>query len=423
MHLPSAIDLAGSFVRGLGGDIEEYIRLYAISKDRVLKKALGQSWKASGSGYPFSVFTAWQISLSAMEKHTAQFVQLLSFFNRDNINIDVFRRSCETRTRWMPEGHLKQIPPTDTGVPDWFLRTMTAEGGNWDEIKTAEMIKEICSFSFAKFVKISGPTIYQYDQSKLFQMDERRETKLLTIHPLLHEIGRLYLDEQEQIRYSKEAECILWHSIDDDADKPWRVLNQKYFPILYLGGGATRNAVRLVSQLDEVFRHLRPTLRRIFPNNAIPEIGHLQSYYYCFALVYLTRVLGASVESLTSLHLIDCLYIELERLELLRREDMTVQWLRFASRLGPLWIKIFQYSDTNLQSHFELWDSATNCELELYKDSLREVPKALGMTPAGERDRESAMRQNSISNITGTLLHQQIILGPQNLEYGSTILS
>ena len=148
----------------------------------------------------------------------------------------------------------------------------------------------------------------------------------MIIHPLLHEIGRLYLDDKEQNRFSREAERILLHSIDDDAIEPWRKLSHDYFPVLHLGGGATRDAIRLVCQLDEVFRHLQPSIAKIFTRFTVPGISSLESCYFCFAVVHIVRVCNlGSIEEIKGIPLlIECLDLELRRVDILKRDDMSM---------------------------------------------------------------------------------------------------
>jgi hypothetical protein len=419
-YLALAIDLAGGFIRTrLGKDMTQYMQLYATSKDKVLEKSLRANLNASGSGYPFSVFTAWDVSLSGMGQSARSLIQLFSFFDPSCINLDLFRRACATRSRWTVHGNLVDVSPADSGVPRWLIEAATTTHGDWDEFSFREMINEICSFSFANLVTVDGPSVYQYDHSRLFDLGLSHTKQLLIIHPLLHEIGRLYLDKETREQYALAAECILWHSVDDDACKTLRAVNQPYRPVLYLANGATSNAALLVSRLDEVFRHLRPCFIELFGNGLVlPEIGTFESVYFCFIAAYFIRC--GRLQNLSGLDrfaLIACFEGELRKMALLRRQDMTMQWLRLASRSGELWVKklrvIFSYNDG------ELWQTAADSEIQLYQDSQKVILKALTEDSAQEQDkgRDVASLRANITAIRGSLLHSQNALGEQNLAF------
>lgn len=419
-HLALAIDLAGGFIRTrLGRDMKQYMELYTTSKDKVLERSLRANLNASRSGYPFSVFTAWDVSLTGMGQGARSLIQLLSFFDPSYINLDLFRRACATRSRWTVDGNLVDWSPADSGVPEWLIQATTTAEGNWDEFLFREIINEICSFSFATLVTVDGPSVYQYDHSRLFDLEQSHTKQLLNIHPLLHEIARLYLDKTTQDQYALDAECILWHSIDDDASKTLRSVNQQYRPVLYLANGATTDAILLVSRLDEVFRHLRSRFVELFGDRfCIPEIGRFESVYLCFIAAYFLRSGHArTLSKLETFRVGSCFEGELMKMAMLRRQDMTMQWLRLASRAGEQWVKklnsLFLFSDG------ELWQTAADCELQLYQASQKVVRRALTEKSADERakDRDIASSRANIVAIQGSLLHSQNALGEQNLAF------
>jgi hypothetical protein len=419
-YLALAIDLAGGFIRTrLGRDMKQYMELYTTAKDKVLERSLKANLNASGSGYPFSVFTAWDVSLTGMGQSARRLIQLLSFFDPSYINLDLFRRACATRSRWTVDGNLVDWSPAASGVPEWLIQATTTTQGNWDEFLFREIINEICSFSFATLVTVDGPSVYQYDHSRLFDLEQSYTKQLLNIHPLLHEIARLYLDKETQDQYALDAECILWHSIDDDASKTLRSVNRPYRPVLYLANGATSDAILLVSRLDEVFRHLRPRFVELFGNQFhVPEIGRFESVYLCFIAAYFLR--SSRTRALSKLERLTVGSIfegELMKMAMLRRQDMTMQWLRLASRAGEHWVKkldrFFMFSDG------ELWQTAADCELQLYQDSQKVVRRALTEKIADEqaKDRDVASSRANIVAIRGSLLHSQNALGEQNLAF------
>lgn len=426
-YLALAVDLAGAFIRTLRGDIKRYSQMYAESKDRVNKMALKENRNAAVSSYPYSLFTAWDVSRNSLSAPAQNLLHLLSFFHRDYISLDIFRRCCENRVRWKVDGELKFVPPADSGVPDWLLVAVTTDNGTYDEYNLTKIVSEICSFSFASTENITGPRLYQYDQTQLLELEIEFETTVVNIHPLLHEIGRLYLDAEQQESFAEQAECILWHSIDDDANKPWRKPDQEYFPVLHIGGGATTNIPRFIAQLDEVFRHLQSVIKSAFKGNVDigADSGHLKSYYVCLLLLFLMRACGARTikevskifkdelanDALVGSHLES----ELKRLGLLRRQDLTTQWLRLASRQCTM-MSINQFTQSVTQDYFAIWNYAIDCELGSYGRYLK-TKRATKVLTSEEENEQALTARNGAKMIQESQLHEQIMLGQQNLDY------
>ena len=426
-YLALAVDLAGAFIRTLRGDIKRYSQMYAESKDRVNKMALDENRNAAVSSYPYSLFTAWDVSRNSLSAPAQNLLHLLSFFHRDYINLDIFRRCCETRVRWKVDGELKFIPPAENGVPDWLLAAVTTDDGAYDQYKLTKIVSEICSFSFASTENITGPRLYQYDQTQLFELGVEFETTVVNVHPLLHEIGRLYLDTEQQERFAEQAECILWHSIDDDANKPWRKLNEEYFPVLHSGGGATTNIPRFISQLDEVFRHLQSVMTSAFKDHMdiVSDTGHLKSYYFCLLLLFFMRAYDARTlkgfkERFANEFLAGSpLESELKRLGLLRRQDLTTQWLRLASRQFKIMFRfwIHRFENSFMQDYFAIWNYAVDCELESYSRYLETKTATKALTLEEAENEQALTAQDVAKMIQGSPLHEQIMLGRQNLDY------
>lgn len=428
-YLALAVDLAGAFIRTLRGDIKRYSRMYAESKDRVNKLALKENRNAAVSSYPYSLFTAWDVSRNSLSASAQNLLHLLSFFHRDYISLDIFRRCCETRVRWKVDGELKFVPPADDGVPDWLLGAVTADDGSYDDFKLTKIVSEICSFSFASTENIIGPRLYQYDQAQLFELEIEFEATVVNIHPLLHEIGRLYLDAEQQESFAEQAECILWHSIEDDANKPWRMPDQDYFPVLHIGGGATTNIPWFIAQLDEVFRHLPSVMKSIFQDrlDTIADTGHLKSYYFCLLVLFLMRASNVRTmkelsgkfkdQSLGSL-VGSRLQSELSRLGLLRRQDLTTQWLRLASRQCTMISNflVHQYTISLMDDYFAIWNYAIDCELNCYARYLK-TKRATKYLTSEEEKEQALTAPDAAKTIKESQLHKQIMLGRQNLDF------
>jgi hypothetical protein len=105
------------------------------------------------------------------------------------------------------------------------------------------------------------------------------------------------------------------------------------------------------------------------------------------------------------------------KMGLLRRRDLTMQWLRLASRAGKKWVEGF--AQAFRLSEGELWQTDADCELQLYQDSRGVGRRALTEKGADEqaKDRDVASLRANILAIQGSLLHSQYALGEQNLAF------
>jgi hypothetical protein len=367
--LALAVDLAGGYIRQRRRSLGDYLKLYEDKKEEVLEKMFKQ--QKTGT-YPNTVYTAWELSISVMSDAARKLIYLISFLDRTNIRLDLFSRCCATRRRWAPDGTIKMIEPEDAGVPEWLTSKLLSENKNYlynrrinpmepkrkfNNFAMGELTNEICSFSFAKMETPLGDPLYEYTDGTVLDASgaESEEYRtVLAIHPLLHEIARLYLDQATQDEFQEYAERILWHSIDDDADTCFRNnLKPKYTPMVTLAGGATTDPVRLALRLDETYRHLNAVIKKglLEKMTEVPESGSFASLLVVFDLLYLIRTAPnpddpskPSRDPFTGEQSCgwDKLNNEIKRARLLVRPNIMHQWMTIAARAPEIWRKEFE---------------------------------------------------------------------------------
>lgn len=360
--LALAVDLAGGFIRQQRSSLETYVQEYEQRNAAVLEKLFKQ--QKTGT-YPNTVFTAWDLSISKMTEGARQLIYLLSFLDRTNIRLDLFYRCTAVRKRWNEDGTIRCVEPEESGVPDWMTSLLLSPAGSsnsrgqfhhnqsgpersFNLFGLNELISEICSFSFAKVEFPQEEALYEYTDSTIFKTTSTRyhDRRVLYIHPLLHEIARLYLPEDEQEKHATSAQRILWHSIDDDADECVRDPdNPQYSPMITLAGGATIEPVRLALRLDETYRHLSDYLKKLLQEKMaeVPEVGTFASLLVCFDLLYLVRTASDPTKAFFQDQSCgwDKLNNEIKRARLLTRPNILHQWMTIATRAPEIWRKEF----------------------------------------------------------------------------------
>jgi hypothetical protein len=323
-------------------------------------------------------------------------------------------------------GKVMEIPPEKGGMPDWFLQRL-APDGEWSEFALVETVDELCSYSFATVEDVALPQLYAYEPDKRiypFLPDlgaatasaARRgyaappDQKVLIVHPLLHEIARLWIEPDQREEYQRWAEAVAWHAIDDDVGRNERVgaeVGQPrmagdddddddddtqgtssvsgYRPGIILGGGLSRDPVHLVVRLDETFRHIRhfafSRLNRrgglrngpvLTDRLIVPEPGDLESLYFCFVIAFILRINGwkTVAESVSMDVNWDYLSEELRRMYLLRRSgDLTLQWLRLGCRLTGAGTLRSVMRGREFEVPYKVFGQAAAEEMYLYRAS------------------------------------------------------
>jgi hypothetical protein len=428
--LALAVDLAGSYVRKFHGDLKSYLKEYKKAKEQVLRKAIGSDRRnASGSSYPWSVFAAWGISIASMTTTAARLISLLSFLDRTNITLEFFARCCQTRSRYGRDGNLIWVSPKQGGVPAWFTKHFGVDG-KWDGTKFRETVAELCSYSFATCELVSGPISYVYEDKTVYDLEAEDSRNMILLHPLVHEVARLWLPDSEYRVVQRDVECMVWHSIDDDAHKVVRTPNTEYVPVILLGGGASTNPVRVALHLDEAYRHVHPhALVEFFQQSTneagahlrgskygyrmdidfptgIPIPGDLQGLYFNFVVLFLLRFHQVNnVSDLTSRYINWHFFVaELQRLQALRRKELTLQWLRLSARVSNSELNTTHGIDNAISY-------AAAKELFLFQEKLK-------MEKLSKNDSESSKVSDTpdtaVSPVTGDSSSDNITFGRQS---------
>ncbi|KAJ7061278.1 hypothetical protein C8F01DRAFT_1288718 [Mycena amicta] len=104
---------------------------------------LSRKPEQSHGDYQWTVYTTWQISVDQLGPQAAQFLQLCSFIHCEGITEDIFQRASE----YTP-GNEPLDPSLDTlqTALDFLSNFRNAES-NWNSLKFAEMMSDICDYS------------------------------------------------------------------------------------------------------------------------------------------------------------------------------------------------------------------------------------------------------------------------------------
>jgi tetratricopeptide (TPR) repeat protein len=169
--LPLALEQAGALQAETGMPVEEYLRLLREHAAEIMAEG-------NPPEYPLSMTAAWKLSVSTLNRHLPQAMELLrccAFLGPEPIPRDLFRRGTK---------------PTDTRVSDLLA----------NPILLARAIRELGRFAL---VKIDGRTIQ--------------------VHRLIQALLRGELDPDEQASYRHEVHLILAAGApkDPDDNKLW----------------------------------------------------------------------------------------------------------------------------------------------------------------------------------------------------------
>ncbi|KAF7368056.1 FabD/lysophospholipase-like protein [Mycena sanguinolenta] len=157
-YLPLAIVQAGAFIsksRNLGN----YLELYEKNQAQLLSEKPAQSQ----DHYKWTVFTTWQMSFDQLTPQAATLLQHCLFLHHTGISQEIFRYASEYR--FPSNGPSKE----DLHDPLELLSHFVGPTGEWDSLQFTIAMNDIQAFSLISF-------------------DE--ETKLFSIHPLVHAWGR-----------------------------------------------------------------------------------------------------------------------------------------------------------------------------------------------------------------------------------------
>ncbi|KAF7361594.1 FabD/lysophospholipase-like protein [Mycena sanguinolenta] len=161
-YLPLAIVQAGAFILK-SQNLGSYLDLYKENQTRLLREKPTQS----NEHYVWTVYTTWEISFKQLRPRAAMLLQLCSCLHYNGITEEIF--CYASRCKFKPSG-----PSEKEAVK--FLSSFLGPTGEWDSLEFTFSMNEIQAYSLINF-------------------DE--ETKLFSIHPLVHAWGRATMDNPE----------------------------------------------------------------------------------------------------------------------------------------------------------------------------------------------------------------------------------
>jgi hypothetical protein len=255
---PLSVCLAGSYIRVVGG-LDRYLRYYDNVKRELLKKTLQGSANIL-EVYPESVFVAWKTTLAFLPESAKHLYFMFCTMDRNSISLDLLRRACSPKKHWDRDGGLKEVIPSDSGVPNWLWARCRPGTGTWDELALVEEIYQLESLFLVRRESYAGPWIYEGQVVKDFAAGE--EAVVVKMEHYVQEIGTLMLDDDSLARYAAAAMCSAIHAIEDDVTDSMRMRKAKSrfedgFIVLTPSGGMVNNASRLTLTLSECFGHLQ----------------------------------------------------------------------------------------------------------------------------------------------------------------------
>ena len=184
--LALAIVQAGAYVQQGLCSIDGYCDIYGRRRERLLNHLSLQA----GSGYGFSVYTTWEVSLDAIKsrsdktsKHAIELIRILGFFHHDNIADEIFERA------WKNSRNEKNLQKNLAGM---FYISSEEGGSEWDPTVIREAAVLLASFSLIKLDLIHHS---------------------ISMHPLVHAWARDRLSEDSRQHYQTAASYTLSSAI------------------------------------------------------------------------------------------------------------------------------------------------------------------------------------------------------------------
>ncbi|KAF7341073.1 TPR-like protein [Mycena sanguinolenta] len=180
-YLPLAIVQAGAFIlrsRNLGS----YLNLYMKNQTQLLSEKPAQSY----DHYAWTVYTTWEMSFDQLSPLAAMFLQHCSFLHFNGISEEIFRYA--SKYQFCSDGPSKE--ELQGGVE--FLSHFLGSTGEWDSFQFTIAMNEVQAYSLISF-------------------DE--ETKLFSIHPLVHAWGQSTISDPR--KYMHTMQVILGMAISE----------------------------------------------------------------------------------------------------------------------------------------------------------------------------------------------------------------
>ncbi|KAJ7884297.1 hypothetical protein B0H14DRAFT_3105884 [Mycena olivaceomarginata] len=168
---PLAIVQAGAFISESGGVLDSYLGLYIENSEQLLRRRPAQTHDDYAEAQ--TVYTTWQMSFDRLSPAAAMFLQLCSFLHRDGISEEIFSRAA----KYIVQSQISSNNGMEKAQK--FLSQFMGSTGEWDAFCFVECVKEIMAYSLMSF----DP------QSKLFSM-----------HPLVHSWSRTTITDEESYR-------------------------------------------------------------------------------------------------------------------------------------------------------------------------------------------------------------------------------
>ena len=189
--LALAIVQAGAYVQQGLCSISEYCAIYSHRREQLLNSLSMQA----GSGYGFSVYTTWEVSLDAIEgrsdrtsKHAIELIRIFGFFHHDNIPEEIFERA------WKNIRRRKIIPKDLAGL---FYIPSEEGGSEWDPTTIREAAVLLASFSLIKLDLINHsmsmhPLVHAWARDRL-SGDSRQHYRVVASYTLSSAISWTYV--------------------------------------------------------------------------------------------------------------------------------------------------------------------------------------------------------------------------------------
>ncbi|KAF7361592.1 TPR-like protein [Mycena sanguinolenta] len=164
-YLPLAIVQAGAFILK-SQNLGSYLDLYKANQTQLLREKPTQT----NDRYSWTVYTTWELSFKQLSPQAAMLLQLCSFLHYNGITEEIF--CYASRYRVGPSG------PSEEELQETLksLSQFVGPTGEWDSLQFTFSMNEIQAYSLINF-------------------DE--ETKLFSIHPLVHAWGQATMDNPE----------------------------------------------------------------------------------------------------------------------------------------------------------------------------------------------------------------------------------
>jgi hypothetical protein len=218
-YFPLSLALAGKYVRVLGSP-SKYLFYYEKKKAALLRRALG---KPMLDEYPLSVFAAWNTSFDHLPESAKQLFHLFCFLDRTNINLDLLRRSCQTKKRWSPSGELEEVTPDAAGVPKWCQTRWTDDKRDWFELTLMEDIFYLEEMFFFQRECIAGDWIHGGQVSK--RISNSATAIVVRWKDLSKKLDSLCWIQRMQSSIHQHlyaSHYMLWRTIVDNANGQWK---------------------------------------------------------------------------------------------------------------------------------------------------------------------------------------------------------